>query len=284
MIILILRIVAIALYVSSNSNANNADELVGLTAFTLVCLFSTLFLDLYHYCVWWHYTPYIDTTCCCCRSRQHTRYLPYILVGEYRNDKIWGDRSCPQNPCPKRRLEHITTFHSSTFQPQARWTELPKPEPPCDPNKKPKHQPTYIGFHTTKADSAVLIAKSGFLPSSKGMLGPGAYFARSLQATIGKVGLSGGHGAWIIAEIRMGDVYVTKRQSIDPNFVTNGAWRDQYDTCYCVHPDDNLDEFCIKDPKKQIVKWVIVIKEEHDPKVKKLGLDTEFDSTAYGCF
>ncbi|CAF4827706.1 unnamed protein product, partial [Rotaria sp. Silwood1] len=132
------------------------------------------------------------TTCCCCRAWKHARYLPYILVGAYRNEHIWGDESCPNNPCPNRGLEHIATFHSSGYQPQARWTDLPKPEPPSDPKQKLKPQPTYIGFHTTKADSAVKIAKGGFLPSSQGMIGPGVYFARSLEATIGKVGAAGG--------------------------------------------------------------------------------------------
>ncbi|CAF4810978.1 unnamed protein product, partial [Rotaria sp. Silwood1] len=283
-IILILRIVAIALYVSSNIDANRAQGLAGLAGFTLIFLFFTVFLDLYHYCVWWHYTPYLDTTCCCCRAWKHARYLPYILVGAYRNEHIWGDESCSNNPCPSRGLEHIATFHSSGYQPQARWTDLPKPEPPFDPKQKLKPQPTYIGFHTTKADSAVKIAKGGFLPSSQGMIGPGVYFARSLEATIGKVGAAGGFGAWIIAEVNMGKVLVVHRHSRDQDIARTGEWHAEYDTCYCIHPDDNLDEFCIKDPTTQIVRWVTVIEENDDPNVKQLGLDNEFESTKCGCF
>lgn len=46
---------------------------------------------------------------------------------------------------------------------------------------------------------------------------------------------------------------------------------------------ENKDEFAIKDPAKQIVRWVIVIEEDFDPKVEKYGLLTEFDSTKCGC-
>ena len=142
------------------------------------------------------------------------------------------------------------------------------------------------------------IARGGFLSSSQGMIGPVVYFARSLEAAIGKVGRNGGHGAWFIAEIRMGKVYAIEKRLIDitpgnmsynvglHRFVSSGEWHTEYDTCYCIHQNDNLDEFCIKDPQTQIIRWVIVIEEEHDPKVKKLGLDidTEFESTAYSCF
>ena len=66
-------------------------------------------------------------------------------------------------------------------------------------------------------------------------------------------------------------------------FVSSGEWHAEYDTCYCIHSNDNLDEFCIKDSQTQIIKWVIVIEEEHDTKVKKRGLNTEFESTKCGC-
>lgn len=193
----ILRIAVIGSYASVSSDKNNASNLAGVTAFTLVCLFLTLLLDLYHYCVWWHYTPYKDTTCCCCRSRKHGRYLPYLLVGSYREKSELGNQPCTNNPCPKRRLEHIATFHSSKYEPQARWTDLPQPEPvdPNDPKAKPKSAPTYIGFHTTTPEAAVSIVKTEFKPSPSGMLGGDLYFARSLEATIGKVGQNGGKGA-----------------------------------------------------------------------------------------
>lgn len=148
---------------------------------------------------------------------------------------------------------------------------------------KPKDQPTYIGFHVTHPQHAVKIAKEGFLPSSQGMLGPGTYFARSLDAAYSKVGPQGGRGAWIIAEIRMGKVFEVHRGRIDSNTVSSGAWHSKFDTCYCSHPNDNLDEFCIKDPDKHIIRWVMVIEKEYDPKVEKLGLDTEFDSTQCIC-
>lgn len=283
-VIFIFRIIAIALYASSSNQGNYGSTLAIVAAVSLTFLFLTVSLDLYHYCVWWHYTPYSDTTWCCFRAWRHKRYLPYILIGGYRNEHIWGDESCPRNPCPDRGLEHIATFHSSTYQPQARWSALWKDKLPTDPKEKPKRQPTYIGFHTTKPDAAIKIAQGGFLPSKKGMIGPGVYFARSLEATIGKVGAAGGFGAWIIAEVHMGKVLEVRRHSSEQTKASEGKWHDQYDTCYCTHSDNNLDEFCIKNPETQIIRWITVIEKEHDPKVEKLGLDNEFESTAYGCF
>jgi hypothetical protein len=186
-IFFILRIIAISMYLSVDSNYTRAGSIASLTAITLACLFAVFLLDVYHYCVWWHYTPYLDTTCCCCHSRKHVRYLPYLLVGAYRDNTNWGDRTCMKNPCLNRRLEHIATFHSSVYQPQERWTDLFKPKPPFDSNEKPKSDSTYIGFHTTTPEAAVNIAKTNFIPSRRGMLGPGMYFARSLAATIGKI-------------------------------------------------------------------------------------------------
>jgi hypothetical protein len=125
------------------------------------------------------------------------------------------------------------------------------------------------------------------------MLGKGVYFARSIEDTLEKA--KGGKGACIIAEIRMGNVYEFHKKSIWPveknpdydrglhNFVKSSAWHEDYDTCYMNHEYDNLDEFCIKDPKKQIIKWVAVIDKEHDKKVAQYGLDTEFELTKCYC-
>jgi len=292
---LILKLVAIGLYASNSTPNNRGGDLAGVCGFTIVCLFFTFLLDLYHYCVWWHYTPYDDTTCFCCRSRKHRRYLPYILIANYRTGEHWGDRTCTRNPCPKRTLEHIATFHYSSFKPQPRWPDLPKSERLVDPNNKSKRIATYIGFHQTTPQAAVNIVKSEFIPSKRGMLGPGTYFARSLDATNIKVGKDGGFGAWFIAEIDMGNVYVTEKRFYDKTsgnpyynagihrFVGDGEWHAEYDTCYSIHADDNLDEFCIKNPAKQILRWVIVIEHPFDRKVELYGLDTEFDSTACGC-
>jgi hypothetical protein len=33
------------------------------------------------------------------------------------------------------------------------------------------------------------------------------------------------------------------------------------------HKLDNENEFCIKNPEKQIIKWVVVVEADHDRKV-----------------
>jgi hypothetical protein len=57
---------------------------------------------------------------------------------------------------------------------------------------------------------------------------------------------------------------------------------EEYDTVYYNHPDDNRDEFCVKSTD-QILKWVMVVNEEYDEKVRNYRLDTEFDDTKCGC-
>ncbi|CAF4066407.1 unnamed protein product, partial [Rotaria sp. Silwood1] len=201
---------------------------------------------------------------------------------ERRQEDVWGDRPCDTDPCPNRTLEHIVIFHARDYKPQPRWRELNA----VDPNA------TYIGFHTTTSQAAVGIAHSEFRPSSSGMLGSGAYFARSVEDTIGK---ANSYGAWIIAEIRMGKVFEINKKQIYPrfnnphynanlhHFVQSGGWHKEYDTCYLNHEMDRKDEFCIKNPQEQIIKWVIVIERQNDAKVSQYGLDTEFDSTKCGC-
>jgi hypothetical protein len=105
----------------------------------------------------------------------------------------------------------------------------------------------------------------------------------------------GGTGACIIAEIRMGKVFEFNKNEIYPigrsnsfdkkkhSYVRNSEWQNEYDTCYMNHETDNKDEFCIKDPRKQIIKWVVVVDRQYDPKVVQYGLDTEFDSTKCNC-
>jgi len=46
---------------------------------------------------------------------------------------------------------------------------------------------------------------------------------------------------------------------------------------------ENKGEFCIKDPEKQIIKWVVVINRACDVKVAEYGLDTEFLDTKCDC-
>jgi hypothetical protein len=290
--------VAIGFYAASSSGDNNGGALAIVCALSIIFISNTLCLDFYRYYVWWHYTPQGDTRCHL-RSKKHKRYLPYHMVGNFRDSRTLGDRPCTDQPCHKRTLDHIAVFHSNDYQSQDRWRDIPKPplgpppksSMPCFKSEEIDNQPHYIGFHTTDPQSAISIAHSEFQAGSCGWLGAGVYFARSTVGTIGKA--KGEGGAHIIVEIRMGKVYEVERESIDRNhpnfdpekydFVHHSKWKDEYDTCYMIHEHDNRDEFAIKDAASQIVKWVIVIEKDFDPKVENYGLLTEFDSTVCGC-
>jgi hypothetical protein len=299
-IFFILRIVSISLYATAPSGDGNGETLAIVCAFSLIFIFNTICLDFYRYYVWWHYTPQYDTRCHL-RSKKHERYLPYHMVGDSRDPRTLGDRPCTDKPCHKRTLDHVVVFHGNDYQPQTRWRDIPKP-PPVDPEtnssklsclkcKEEDNQPHYIGFHTTDPQSAISIAHSEFRPGNCGWLGAGVYFARSIAGTIGKAKSQG--GAHIVAEIRMGKVYEIEREVITKNhprldpkeydYVHHSKWQADYDTCYMLQIPESTDEFAIKDPEKQIVKWVIVIEEGFDPKVEKYEFLTEFDSTECNC-
>ena len=294
----ILRIISIALYASARFTDQNGSALAIVCAVSLAFIFSTLALDLYRYCVWWHYTPSMDTRCHL-RSEKHERYIPYHIIGNSRDRSSLGNEPCPNNPCSKTQLDHIAIFHSNEYQPQRRWRDVGHSQPleidnskwPCAICKKKETQPHYIGFHTTTPESVVAIAHSNFLSSTKGWLGAGTYFARSVEGTAGKHRSTG--GAWIIVEVRMGKVYEISRNLIDSShasfnskeydFVHHTKWQEEYDTCYMIHDDERKDEFAIKDPERQIVKWVMVVDSEFDKKVERYELDKEFDTTRCYC-
>ena len=296
-IFFILRIVAIALYASAPAGDNDGGLLAGLCALSLVFLFGTLTLDFYRYWVWWHYTPQGDSSCCG-RSKKHERYLPYHMVGGNRDPRTLGDQPCTDRPCHKRTLDHIAVFHGDSYQPQDRWRDIP--QPPADLETEQKkvcctkskdNEVHYIGFHTTDPNSAIGIAHSEFRPGRNGWLGAGVYFARSIQGTIGKAKSEG--GAHLVVEIRMGKVYEVEREVITRGhkkfnaeifeFVHRGHWQKEYDTCYMIQDSESRDEFAIKDPALQILKWVVIIEEPFDSKVEAYGLLTEFDSTKCHC-
>ncbi|CAF4180133.1 unnamed protein product, partial [Adineta steineri] len=170
---LVLRFAAIYLYWSVSETDSRGLSHFYSCLLSLVFLIGTFLLDLYHYSVWWYYTPQIDTRCHC-RSRKHKCYLPYHIVGNTSRKGILGDRECTSTNCRNRHLSHVVVFHSSSFKPQPHWCTLEE----NDPNA------TYIGFHTTTPEAAVSIVHSEFIPSSVGMLGKGVYFARSITDTI----------------------------------------------------------------------------------------------------
>jgi hypothetical protein len=267
----ILRIIAIALYASASATTSGGTLAI-VCAISLVGLFFTFLIDLYQYCVWWHYRPQCDTECSIL-SKKHKRYIPYHLMGNNRTMRL-GDKPCPDGfQCRNRRLEHILIFHSMDFKPQERY---------CNVQQKTPGKNIYIGFHRTTPQAAVSIAHSDFAISTKyesTMLGHGVYFARSMAETEGK---ANSEGAYICAEIEMGRVkQVGPGPEKDSLRGTTHLWK-HYDTVYYNHPNDSRDEFCVKSTD-QILKWVMVIIEGYDEKVRNYGLDTEFDDTKCGC-
>ncbi|CAF2804844.1 unnamed protein product [Rotaria sp. Silwood2] len=265
----------------TSSDRTVLQALLIITAASLIFPFLTIILDIYHYRVWWAYKPDVDISPDIAKkplSHKHKRYIPYVLTERFRTT-AFGNRKCKYgNRCQGRELEHVVMFHSTEYKPQPRWS-----------NK----YPIYIGFHRTTPQAAVSIAKSEFRGSLKGMLGPGAYFARSTDATLSKIGKADQIGAWFVAKISMGKVFEVDEDSIRSRsnnnvepvlqpFVQNGEWHAEYDTCYFKHHIESKDEFCIKDPEKQILKWVVVIEPPHDRKISAYGLDTELNSGPCG--
>ncbi|CAF2504935.1 unnamed protein product [Rotaria sp. Silwood2] len=144
------------------------------------------------------------------------------MAGDNRDPRSLGDRPGREQPCHKRKLDHIAVFHSTDYQPQDRWRDIHKPPLElhtttkrifCFNFQNKDHQPHYIDFHTTTPGAAVSIAHSKFQPSTGGWLGASAYFARSVDGIIGKARTGG--GTYIIAKIRMGEVYEVHRNFID---------------------------------------------------------------------
>ncbi|CAF0947543.1 unnamed protein product, partial [Adineta ricciae] len=158
-IFFILRITAIGLYATAPSTDDGA-VLAVVCAFSLIFIFNTLCLDFYRYWVWWHYTPQRDTRCHL-KSSKHERFIPYHMMGFYRDAHTFGDRPCTSTPCHKRTLDHIAVFHSLDFEPLPRWRDIEKPpldgppqsKIPCIKSKELDNQPHYIGFHTTDPDA-----------------------------------------------------------------------------------------------------------------------------------
>jgi hypothetical protein len=287
---ILFRVLAVIMYgvllgqTSSSLDQRILKSLLIVTAGSLILPLLTILLDLYHYRVWWAYEPDVDIPPDIAKkplSRKHKRFIPYPLIGDFRTNEMGNGQCKAGSSCHRSKLEHVVIFHSSKHEPQPRWS--------------PKY-PVYIGFHRTTPQAAISIAKTEFRGSLTGMLGPGAYFARSTEATLMKIGKPDQTGAWFVAEIFMGKVFSVEETSIrsypsntlfDPNLkrsISNGDWQQEYDTCYFKHSTESKDEFCIKDPEKQIIRWVVVIEAPHDKKIASYGLDVELEAGPCGCF
>jgi hypothetical protein len=273
-ICIILRLVAVIIYgvilhkVTTPTDRNNIQTLLIITASSLIFPFLTILLDLYHYRIWWSYNPDVDVPASYVAeplSHKHKRFIPYVLIERFRTAAL-GNRRCQYgNHCQERELEHIAIFHSADFRPQKRWS----------PDDK-----IYIGFHRTQADYAISIAHSDMRRSEKPpqMLGFGIYFARSIARCEGKARNA---GAYICAEIRMGNVLVLTKSELHRVRNSNSWWTD-YDTVYYQHDQQEKDEFCIKS-SDQILQWIIYIEPPMDKKLTKYGMDQEYNDTLCYC-
>lgn len=251
-----------------------AENLAVVISISFIFLIIESFLDYYHYRLWWQYKPKLaratTTMPTTPLSKKHKRYLPYEILGDNRTGGI-GDKTCAKHPCTIRELEHILIFHQSDYQPQPRWCELKRQDPTAE---------IYIGFHRTSADAAISISHTDFRRSTKPqqMLGFGVYFARSIENTLGKARFG---GAIIAAEIRMGKVKEVTASEIQTVSNTD-SWHPEFDTVYYNHLNPLRDEFCVYD-QSQILKWIVVIDEEYDIKVKEYGMDQEYADTKCYC-
>lgn len=177
---ILLRIIAVILYASDTTVGIYGGYMAAICTISIVLVVLMMGLDLYQYRVWWYYRPdgaYKKCRCLCWKQRfhpSHQRFLPAPLLGIYRENNILGNRPCQYSVsgnCPNLSLEHIAIFHGFDFKPLRRYQE--------------GTDQTYIGFHRTRPEYAVLIAENGFQRSMKPpqMLGFGVYFARSFADT-----------------------------------------------------------------------------------------------------
>jgi hypothetical protein len=212
-----------------------------LAAFSLVPAIYLLVVEYLHYHrLWYHYRP--DTT-----SNEkpnyhsdHIRFIPLSITNDQQTSH-WQHSRCEEgNGCSSRNLYHVTIYHSGN-------TNYP-PEQTGD-------NQIVVGFHQTSHAAAYSIAKTGFRHSQHGWIGPGTYFATSLNHTEFKANQ---FGAYICAKVDLGK---TKRITTPTNWKSVG----NCDTVYYQHPR-GADEFCVHN-LRQIRSWIIVIDEDPNEKL-----------------
>ncbi|CAF2953219.1 unnamed protein product [Rotaria sp. Silwood2] len=210
-----------------------------LAAFSLVPAVILLVVEyLHHHRLWFHYRPDTSSKEKPEYIKEHLRFLPIAMTNDQQTSH-WQISLCDkEKDCLSRNLYHVIMYHSGS-------TRYP-PEQTMD-------NQIVVGFHQTSHAAAYSIAKTRLEPSKNGWIGPGIYFATSLNHTEFKANQ---FGAYICAKVDLGK---TKRIT-DPNNWSSG---DQCDTVYYEHPR-NADEFCVRN-SQQIRSWIIVI--DQDPNV-----------------
>ncbi|CAF0905373.1 unnamed protein product, partial [Didymodactylos carnosus] len=208
-----------------------------ISSFSLVISVFTIITEYLHYKRLWTYHPQnnYDAT----YNKAHLCFLPYSLINDQRITE-WGTSTCKRGKkCESKSLLHLLVYHSGEDQ------------------FKPKHDeqnPTVFGFHQTKTNLAYIISQDarGFIPSLKGMLGAGVYFATSINHTETK---AHNFGAYICVKVSLGRVYRTNKREMPSS-------TEKYDTVYYEHESGN-DEFCILN-SEQIQSWIITVNEDFD--------------------
>ena len=213
-----------------------------LAAFTFVPAIWLLVVEYLHYHrLWFHYRPDTSDDEKRIYSKSHDGFIPLSITHDQQTSH-WQESTCKKgNECLSRNLYHVMMYHSGN-------TRYP-PEQTTDGQ-------IVVGFHQTSHMAAYSIAQKEFRHSKEGWIGPGTYFATSLNHTEFKANQ---FGAYICAKVDLGK---TKR------ITTPSDWKsgENYDTVYYEHPN-SADEFCVHN-LKQIRKWIIVV--DQDPNVQLL--------------
>ncbi|CAM4741324.1 unnamed protein product [Rotaria magnacalcarata] len=210
-----------------------------LAAFSFVPAVVLLIVEyLHHHRIWSHYRPNTASDEKIVYAPKHMRFLPLAITNDQQTSHWQHSRCDKGNACLSRNLYHVIIFHSGN-------TRYP-------PDQTKDHQ-IVVGFHQTSHVAAYAIAQSELKGSKTGWIGPGIYFATSLDHTEFKANK---FGAYICAKVDLGK---TKRIT-DP---AEWSKADHHDTVYYEHPR-GADEFCVHS-SRQILSWIILI--DQDPNV-----------------
>ncbi|CAF0938022.1 unnamed protein product [Rotaria sordida] len=213
-----------------------------LAAFSFVPAVILLVVEyLHHHRLWFHYRPDTSSEEKPQYINEHKRFLPIAMTNDQQTSHWQNSRCDKGKDCLSRNLYHVIIYHSGNTR---------------YPPEQTKDNQIVVGFHQTSHAAACSIAKTQLKPSSNGWIGPGIYFATSLNHTEFKANQ---FGAYICAKVDLGK---TKRIT-HPKDWSSG---DQCDTVYYEHPH-GADEFCVQN-EQQIRSWIIVI--DQDPNVRFL--------------
>jgi len=143
--------------------------------------------------------------------------------------------------CMNLDPEHILERHHRKFKP---WSYFSK-------NK--------IGFHQTSFASAMKISLEGFKPGSKGMFGPGIYFAECIEHVNGKARFN---GALIVAVVNPGTMKecITADSRLTLDKLRNDRNGGPYNSVYAKACPGGLSrsEFVVYEPER-VIEWIICL-------------------------